>query len=172
MFLPATRLTFSNASLRTRGSYGADGIASTYQGGLYHLSWLPPLLVYMCPGGKTSKRLQSSFSPFISDDIHTEPACMHSEQSLRGIRSLGGRRSNESTFESPADVERSDSDRISSSNEAVVARIQQHEREDPIQHIHEPLAIFLVLSTINGITEGNGRWRWQKQGQKLSPDAR
>ena len=54
-------------------SYGADGIVSEYQGGLYHLLKILVLLEYKCPGGKTSKCSQSSLSPFISDDIQTEP---------------------------------------------------------------------------------------------------
>ncbi|RWW48140.1 hypothetical protein BHE74_00045810 [Ensete ventricosum] len=54
------------------------------------------------------------------------------QKSLQGIRSLGRRIWSESTFESPADVERSDSDRISSSNEAVVApRLACESSEQP-----------------------------------------
>jgi hypothetical protein len=34
----------------------------------------PDLLEYMCPGGKTSKRSQSSFKAFISDAKYTPPA--------------------------------------------------------------------------------------------------
>lgn len=71
--LGSMKLTFSKARLRTRGSYGADGIASENQGGLYHLLNPPSLLEYMWPGGKLSKCSQSSFKPLSSDEIHTEP---------------------------------------------------------------------------------------------------
>lgn len=66
-------LTFSNARLRTRGSYGVDGIASKNQVGLYHLLRPPVLLEYKCPGGKTSKCSQSSCKPFNSEEIQIDP---------------------------------------------------------------------------------------------------
>lgn len=66
-------ITSSNAFLRTSGSYGAEGIDSEYQAGLYHLLMSLVLLEYKCPGGKYSKCSQSSCSPFISDVIQTDP---------------------------------------------------------------------------------------------------
>lgn len=66
-------LTSSNACLRTSGSYGVEGIASENHGGLYHRRNPPVLLEYMWPGGNTSKCSQSSFKPFSSDEIQTEP---------------------------------------------------------------------------------------------------
>lgn len=65
--------TVSKALLRASGSYGADGMASENQVGLYHLLSAPSLLEYRWPGGKLSKCSQSSFNPFSSDAIQTEP---------------------------------------------------------------------------------------------------
>jgi hypothetical protein len=41
--------------------------------GLYHLLKAAFLLEKRCPGGNISKCSQSSFSPFISDEIQTDP---------------------------------------------------------------------------------------------------
>lgn len=82
------------------------------------------------------------------------------------------------TVETPSNVEGSDSDGISGREEGIAAGIQQHEGEDPVQHVDEVLSMLLVLFVVEPVRAeklegrreeaGEGRrTRWAMTSQSL-----